>query len=328
MPPFRLTFASGPYDRFEALHDGSVRIEGVEIAGETMWPPRLIFDRLAGGDDFDISEFSCSEFIALRDWGKQPFVALPVFPSRMFRHGFICVRKDGPVREPRDLEGRRVGVPLYTQTAAIWIRGLLADEYGVDCASFRWIEGSVMQPGGHGDPSASPMRHPPAIEVNNTGRSLAELLAAGEIDAILGTFVDEAVAAYPEIVRLFPDFRAREADYFRRTGIFPIMHLVVLRRAVHEANPWLAARFFEAYGRAKVEAQRRLSSQNGQHVMLPWLLDDLAEIEQLFGGDPWPYGLAANRKTLATLVRYMREQGFTDGEIPVDDLFLPEFLAT
>ena len=128
MAPVRLALASGPYDRLAALHDGSVRIEGVEIAGETLWPPRLIFDRLAGGDAFDISEFSCSEFIALRDWGREPFVALPVFPSRVFRHGFICVRDGGPVRNPRDLEGRRVGVPLYTQTAAIWIRGLLAEE--------------------------------------------------------------------------------------------------------------------------------------------------------------------------------------------------------
>lgn len=325
MAAVRLTFASGPYDRFRALHDGAVRIEGVELSCETMWPPRLIFDRLAGGDDFDISEFSCSEFIALRDRGRDDFVALPVFPSRMFRHGFICVRAGGPVREARDLEGRRVGVPLYTQTAAIWIRGLLADEYGVDCARIRWVEGSVMQPGGHGDPSASPMRRAPPLEINDSGRSLADLLAAGEIDAILGTFVDEAVAAHPGIVRLFPDFRVCERAYFRRTGIFPIMHLMVIRRAVHEAYPWLARRLYDALVAAKAAARAALASQNGQHVMLPWLLDDLAEVNELFGGDAWPYGLAANRAALATLMRYMHEQGFIERQIPLDDLFLPGF---
>ncbi|MFM2129651.1 MAG: hypothetical protein RL477_1197 [Pseudomonadota bacterium] len=325
MAALRLTFASGPYDRFRALHDGTVTIEGVDLACETLWPPRLIFDRLAGGDDFDISEFSCSEFIALRDRGRDPFVAIPVFPSRVFRHGFICVRRDGPVREPRDLEGRRVGVPLYTQTAAIWARGLLADEYGVDCARIHWVEGSVMQPGRHGDPAASPMRRPPPIEINESGKSLAGLLLSGGIDAILGTFVDEAVASHPDIVRLFPDFRARESDYFRRTGVFPIMHLLVVRRAVHEAHPWLARRLFDACVAAKAEARSRLASQNGQHVMLPWLLADLAEIESLFGGDAWPYGLASNRATLVTLMRYMRKQGFIEREIPLEDLFLPGF---
>ncbi len=325
MAPVRLALASGPYDRLAALHDGSVRIEGVEIAGETLWPPRLIFDRLAGGDAFDISEFSCSEFIALRDWGREPFVALPVFPSRVFRHGFICVRDGGPVRNPRDLEGRRVGVPLYTQTAAIWIRGLLAEEYGVDLSRIHWVEGSVMQPGGHGDPSASPMRRPPPIEANTGGKSLAELLVAGEIDAILGTFVDEAVQTYPQIVRLFPDFRARERDYFRRTGVFPIMHLMVIRQAVHQAHPWLAARLFDACEQAKAVAHKRLRSQNAQHVMLPWLLDDLEDLAALFGGDPWPYGLAPNRATLETLVRYMHAQGFIERPIPVEELFLPGF---
>lgn len=321
----RLTFASGPYDRFQALADGTVAVEGVDLVCQTIWPPRLIFDRLAGGDDFDISEFSCSEFIALHDRGRDDFVALPVFPSRMFRHGFICVRKDGPVQAPRDLEGRRVGVPLYTQTAAIWIRGLLADEYGVDCNSLRWVEGAVMQPGGHGDPSASPMRQPPQIEINDTGRSLADLLLAGEIDAIIGTFVDEAVATHPGIRRLFPDFRERERDYFRRTGIFPAMHLVVIRRAIHEAYPWLARRFYDAIGRAKAVARARLASQNGQHLMLPWLLDDLIEVESLFGGDAWPYGLAPNRAMLTALVRYMHEQGFIERAIPIEDLFLPGF---
>ena len=320
--PLRLTFASGPYDRFAALHDGTVRIEGATLDPVALWPPRLIFDRVAGKREFDIAEFSCSEFIALTDWGTNPFVAIPVFPSRVFRHGFICVRRDGPVRAPGDLEGKRVGVPLYTLTAAIWIRGLLENEYGVDLSRIRWVQGNVMQPGAHGDPSASPMRRPPEIEINKSEKSLAELLVAGEIDAILGTFVDEAVNSHPDIVRLFPDYRTRERDYFRRTGVFPIMHLMTIRREVHEAHPWLAARLFRACEAAKAAARAKLASQNGQHVMLPWLLDDLGEVERLFGGDAWPYGLAPNRAALETLMRYMHQQAFIARPIPVDDLFV------
>lgn len=322
MASVSLSFASGPYDRFAALHDGTVKIEGVTLDPVALWPPRLIFDRFAGTQEFDISEFSCSEFIALTDWRTNPFVAIPVFPSRVFRHGFICVRRDGPVREPKDLEGRKVGVPLYTLTAAIWARGLLANEYGVDLSRLRWLEGAVMQPGSHGNPSASPMRYPPEIEVNKTGRSLAELLVAGEIDAILGTFVDEAVSTFPEIVRLFPDFRARERDYFRRTGVFPIMHLMAIRKDVHDRHPWLAARLLRACEQAKAVAREKLISQNGQHMMLPWLLDDLDEVERLFGGDAWPYGLAPNRATLETLMLYMHQQGFIERPMPVEDLFV------
>ena len=290
--PLRLTFASGPYDRFAALHDGTVRIEGVTLDPVALWPPRLIFDRVAGKREFDIAEFSCSEFIALTDWGTNPFVAIPVFPSRVFRHGFICVRRDGPVRAPGDLEGKRVGVPLYTLTAAIWIRGLLENDYGVDLSRIRWVQGNVMQPGAHGDPSASPMRHPPEIEINESDKSLAELLVAGEIDAILGTFVDEAVNSHPDIVRLFPDYRARERDYFRRTGVFPIMHLMTIRRDVHEAHPWLAPRLFRA-----CEAGQGCGAREA--CLAEWPARDAAVAARR----PWRGRAAVRRRRLALRTR-------------------------
>jgi 4,5-dihydroxyphthalate decarboxylase len=256
------------------------------------------------------------------DRGTASYIALPVFPSRVFRHGFICVNRNGGIAAPKDLEGKRIGVPLYTQTAAIWIRGLLEEEYGVDLSTIHWLQGAVMEAGGHGHPSASPMRRPPKIEINGTGRSLAELLAAGEIDAILGTFVDDAVRAYPDIVRLFADFRTVERDYFRRTGIFPMMHLMVLRRSLHDDEPWVAGALLRAFDDAKAEAQERMRDANAQRYMLPWLLADLEELDGIAGGDAFPYGIEPNRRALETLVRSMHRQGFIEREIPLEELFV------
>lgn len=323
MAPLKISFASGRYDRTEALRSGAVAIPGVVLEHIELWPPRLIFDRMAGGLEFDAAELSCSEYVCQVDRGESPFVALPVFPSRVFRHGFICVREGGGIGTPRDLEGRRIGVPLYTQTAAIWIRGLLADEYGVDLSGVRWVEGAVMEAGGHGHPAAPPMHRPVAVQTNETGRPLVDLLRAGEIDAILGTFVDEAVRGDSGIVRLIPDWRAAERDYFARTGIFPIMHLVAIRGTVHAAHGGLARQLFDALVAAKALAAARLRDSNAQRVMLPWMLADLEEVDALFGGDPWRYGLEANRTTLEALVRTMHRQGFISREIPLEELFLP-----
>lgn len=323
MARLKLTFASGRYDRLEALHNGAVPIDGIDLDHIELWPPRLVFDRLAGGEPFHLAEFSCSEYVGQVDRGGCPFIALPVFPSRVFRHGFICVNRRGGIGEPKDLEGKRIGVPLYTQTAAIWIRGLLQNDHGVDLSGVHWVEGAVMEAGGHGHPAAPPMRRPPRLETNDSGRPLVDLLLAGEIDAILGTFVDEACRHHPDIVRLFPDYRARERDYFARTGIFPIMHLVVIRRELNDRHPWVARRMLGAFEAAKRWAQTELRAANAQRYMLPWLLDDLDEVDAVFGGDAWPYGLQPNRRTLEALVNYMHQQGFIARRIPLEELFLP-----
>jgi 4,5-dihydroxyphthalate decarboxylase len=322
----KLTFASGKYDRFDALNDGRASVPGYQLEHIELWPPRLIFDRMAGAQEFDIAELSCSEYICLMDQSLKsgdacPFIALPVFPSRVFRHGFICVHRDGGITDAKQLEGKRIGVPLFTQTAAIWIRGLLAEEYGVDLKTIHWVEGSVTRPGPHGDPSAAEMFRPAEIEINETGRPLADLLAAGEIDAILGTFVDEAVRDHESIVRLFPNFREVERDYVRRTGIFPIMHLVVMRRDVSEQNPGLGAALVTCFETAKQIANDELRKSNAQRYSLPWLLDDIEELGDIFAGDAWPYGIEPNRKTLETLIGYMHAQGFISRVIPLEELF-------
>ena len=227
----RLTFACGLYDRMVPLYTGDVRPEGIDLDFLAIDSPREIFDRMAGAQAFDASEMSISEMITRISARQCPFVAIPAFPSRCFRHGFITVNRRA-VRAPKDLEGKRIGVALYTQTAAVFMRGLLAEDYGVDFSGVRWVEGAINQAAPHGRPTVLPVLRQVPITANDTGRSLSDLLAAGEIDAILGTSLPASIRTSPDVVRLFPDFREREKDYYRRTRIFPIMHTVAIRRDV------------------------------------------------------------------------------------------------
>ena len=283
---------------------------------------REIFDRMVGRREFDVAELSASEFVSLFGRGNCPFVALPVFPSRIFRHGFIFINAASGIAEAKQLEGRRVGVPLYTQTAAIWARGLLADEGGVDLSRIRWVQGAAEHAGTHGSPSAPPLLRPVAIEVNASGRSLGDLLADGGIDAYLGSRLLDLRAAGGRIARLYPDYRQRERNYFLRTGVFPIMHLIAIRRDVYERDPWIAASLNAAFEASKAVAMKRLRYGGSLATMLPWQLAELEEIDDVFGGDAFPYGVEANRATLETLVRYMHEQHFIDRPMPIDELFV------
>jgi 4,5-dihydroxyphthalate decarboxylase len=318
-----LTFACGPYDRMEALRTGVVEVEGIDLNYLNIQGPREIFDRMVGGLEFDLSELSSSEFISMTGAGKCPFVALPVFPSKAFRHGFVCVNRRAGIKTPRDLEGRRVGVPLYTQTAAIFIRGMLAHEYGVDLGKIRWVQGAVEKAGTHGTPHALPLLKPVPIEFNKTGKSLSDLLASGEIDAVLGSRLPDSLGRHPDVVRLFPDYRAVEREYYKKTRIHPIMHLVAIRKDVYEKNVWIANSLYKAFVEAKDRALAGMRFSGAQRYMLPWLFADIDEIDEVFGGDPWPYGVEANRPTLEALVTYMHEQHFIPKPLPVDELFLP-----
>jgi 4,5-dihydroxyphthalate decarboxylase len=317
-----LTFACGPYDRTDALKTGDVRVEGIDLNYLEIQGPREIFDRMVGGLEFDLSELSSSEFISMTGAGKCPFVALPVFPSKAFRHGFVCVNRRAGIKTPKDLEGKRVGVPLYTQTAAIFIRGMLAHEYGVDLGRIRWVQGAVEKAGTHGTPHALPLLKPVPIEFNNTGKSLSDLLAAGEIDAVLGSRLPDSLGRHPDVVRLFPDYRAVEREYYKKTRIHPIMHLVAIRKDVYEKNVWIANSLYKAFVEAKDRAVGGMRFSGAQRYMLPWLFADIDEIDEVFGGDPWPYGVEANRPTLEALVTYMHEQHFIPKPLAVDELFL------
>jgi 4,5-dihydroxyphthalate decarboxylase len=244
-----------------------------------------------------------------------------VFPSRLFRHSFIVVNSTR-IKRPGDLSGARIGVQLYTMTAAVWIRGLLQDELGVDLSTVEWIEGSLNSSDNYGHPTVLKSLDAVKITANTSGKSLNQLLVAGDIDAVIGAEVPPSLATEPHIKRLFPDFKQEEKTYYCKTGIFPIMHVVVLRREIYEKHPWVARSLYEALEESKRVARDRMLFMSALRYMLPWLQSDLEEIEEVFGGDPWPYGLEPNRKTLEALVKYLASQGMIDRVIPLEELFV------
>ena len=325
MSKLPLTFACGPYDRMEALNYGLIPVEGIDLNFIEIQAPREIFDRMVGSQEFDLSEMSLAEYITMTAKGTSPFIALPVFPSKAFRHAFICVNRGAGIREPKDLAGKRIGTPLYTQTAAIWIRGDLENIYGADLSDVQWIQGAVEKAGTHGDPPAPPqLSKPIKISSNTSDKSLSQMLADGEIDAVLGSRMPDSVRTHPDKVsHLFPDFREEEKRYYQEHRIHPIMHCVVIRRDIYESNKWIAQSLYKAFLAAKDWAIDQMYFSGAQKYMLPWLFDDLREIDNVFGGDPWPYGIEENRPTLEALVKYMRQQNFIAEEIGLEDLFAP-----
>ncbi len=322
MPDLKLNFACGLYDRMLALYTGDVSPEGIDLQFQVEDSPRVIFDRMAGELAFDMAEFSASEYISQRGRGDCPFVALPVFPSKLFRHGFICINTTKGINAPADLAGKRIGVPLYTMTAAVFNRGFMQHDCGIDLDTIQWVQGSVNYTGSHGNPSAPPLLKDINIEVNETGKPLSQLLAEGEIDATIGSTIPDSLGAHPDVARLFPDYRAAERDYYQRTKIHPIMHVLAIKRDIYEANPWIAQPLYEAFTKSKDLALEKLRYSGSSRYMLPFLRADLDEIDEVFDGDPWPYGIEANRPTLEALVTYMVDQGLIADPIPLDELFI------
>ena len=317
-----MTFACGLYDRMIALRTGEVQPEGIDLNFINVDNPRELFDRMVGKLEFDASEMSSSEYVSRFAAGDCPFVALPVFASRVFRHGFIAVDKR-QVRSPKDLEGKRIGVQLYTMTAAIWIRGLLQHQYGVDLSTIQWVEGAMETPTRHGSPTVLPPLKPVSIVENQSGKSLGQLLEDGEIAATIGADLPTAYGRNPNVARLFPDFVERERDHYKRTKIYPIMHLVAIKKSVYEKYPFVATSLFNAFQRAKEIALVRMYNQRALRYMMPWLPRDIDEIHEFFGGDPWPYGVEENRPTLEALVQYLQDQHLTDWKPKLEELFAP-----
>jgi 4,5-dihydroxyphthalate decarboxylase len=322
--------ACGLYDRMIDIYRGAVAPDGIElnfIDLDGSAGAREIFDRMAGKFEFDLAEFSGSEFIARRQAGDDSFVAIPVFPSRVFRHGMITVNKSRGIIEPKDLEGRRVGVPIYSMSAAIWICGQLQSDYQVDLSTITWVEGAVDAPGPHGSPNLLPLVKKVDIEENTTGKSLSSLLEDGGenggIDALIGTVLPRSYFESPDIVRLFPNYREIERDYYRRTRIFPIMHLIAIRRDVYERHPFIASSLFDAFCESKDRARARMRDLGTLQYMLPWMTDDIDEIDDVFDGDAWPYGIEPNRPTLEAFVAYLVTQGIIKSPIAIEELFVP-----
>ena len=248
MSRLSLTFACGPYDRMHALYDGSVQVEGVDLRCLPIGQPMEVFSRMLKNEDFDVAEMSLTHCFTLRASGKARFVTLPVFPSRMFRHGFIFINAKAGIRSPKDLEGKRIGVQGYQMTAAVWIRGMLHAEYGVSFDKVRWLEGGVNERGVPGGATTSMRPGGKRLDIGPIApdRTLGEMLATGEIDALIGAVRPDTLDTSPDVARLFPDYHPLEVEYFRRTGIFPAMHALVIREELYRQHRWLGTSLYKA----------------------------------------------------------------------------------
>ena len=317
----RLRFNGVAYDRTLPLISGEVQPEGIELEYVTDLP-NAIFRRMFATEEFDASELSSSNFIIERARGDQRFVALPVFPSRVFRHNSMYVNVDAGIDQPQDLVGRRVGIPEYLQTANFWARGILQDEYGVRPEDLRWVRG---------DTEKLKLPLPTNLDITQAppGRTLSDLLEAGEIDALISPRKPACIEARsPRVRRLFPDYPQVEAEYYHRTGHFPIMHLVAIRRHVYERDRSIARRLYDAFVEAKRRAYVGLAEGVFLTTSLPLQIAYAEESRATFGDDPFPYGTAANRHTLSAVARYVHEQGMADRVLDVEEIIVPELLDT
>ncbi len=279
---------------------GEVEPEGIMLNYIALSPPE-IFWRMVRFEEFDASELSCATYFTLRSRGDERFIAIPVFPSRSFRHSGIYVNTAAGIRAPADLKGKRLGCAEYHMTMAVWVRALLQHEYGVLASDMRWVLGGLEEPGRREKIDAAAPAGV-AVERAPSDRSLAQLLDCGDIDALLSPSLPSVfVAGAPRVARLFPDYARVEADYYRRTRIFPIMHTVVLRRALYERDPWAAVSLYKAFGRAKELAFERIYDSDALPVSLAWTVAYVEEERALRGEDLWAYGFAANRPTLEAL---------------------------
>ena len=327
MKKLRLTLGCWNYDRTRALQDGRVRPDGIDLIYLDM-PVEETFFRMLRHREFDVAEMSLSSYTVSLFREPQPFIAIPVFPSRFFRHSSIYVSTAADIREPRDLIGKRIGNPEYQMTAPVWIRGILADEYGVPVDSVTYVTGGEEEPG---RAEKLALELPPNIRVEPIGpaQTLAQMLADGEIAALQTARMPSTYAAGDgRVRRLFEDFVDVEKAYFRRTGIFPIMHTVVIRRDVYERSPWVAQALYKAFCAAQRIAYDDLRQTAALKTMLPWLIAHVDEARHELGDDFWPYGLARNRATLATFLRYHHAQGLSKRLLEPEALFAPETLES
>ena len=320
-----LSVAIGDYDRTRPLVDGSVQIDGVDPVYLQLSPEEIFF-RAFRHADFDICELSLSSFTLRTARGDNPYIGVPVFPSRAFRHTSIVVRTDRGIDRPADLKGRRVGTPEYQLTACVWARALLEDDFDVKPSDIVWVRGGMEQPGRI---EKIDLKLPPGVRLESAaaGRTLSAMLAAGEIDGIVSPRLPSCFERGQENVDwLFRDPTAAAADYFRRTGIFPIMHLVGIRRTLVERHPWLPATVAKAFGEAKAVALAHLADTSASKVTLPFVEEQLRAARRLLGADFWSYGLEPNRKVLDTFLAAHHAQGLSPRRVSVEELFHPASL--
>ena len=327
----KLSIGAYTYEHTEALFDGRVTIDGADAAFETAPLISDVFRRMAEGR-YDVAEFGLTYFLRTFDLDDAPFLALPIFPNRNFRHSAVFVNTAAGIEKPQDLAGKTIGeFALYGHDAGVWPKGILSDEYGVTADQCRWVIGGTDHPIPSFDWIPQPV--PAGVDVRHAaeGQTLGAMLESGEIDALISVDVPRSVlTGSTKVARLFPDYETAERDYYRRTGIFPPMHIIAVRKELAQRTDLLRS-VYRAFGEAKELAERRyLDDAPKQHMSLitPWFSKHFEDNRRLLGEDWWPYGLRANRKAVDTFLRYHHEQGLSKRLLSSEDIFVPEFLDT
>ena len=320
-----LSFACPPYDRILPLARGEIVPQGIRLNYLAL-EVEEVFWRQLRNKEFDVSESSLSSYVMLRSRGDQRFMAIPVFTSRFFRHSCVFVNTQKGIQRPQDLKGRVVGLPEYQITAVVWLRGIFQDEYGVFPRDVRWRSGGEEEPGRK---EKIKLDLPSEIELQPIPpeKYLSKMLDEGEVDAL---FAARAPSCFrngsPNVARLFKNPREEEELYFRKTGIFPIMHTIIIQREIYEKHSWIAMELYKAFSEAKKLVIGNYSHTEALHATLPWIHDELDRTEKIMGDDWWPYGISKNRHVLETFLRYHHEQGLSKKLMTIEELFAPETL--
>lgn len=325
MSRLTLSIAMGDYDRTRAIHDGRVQIDGVDPVTMLLSPEEMFF-RVFRHEAFDVSEMSFSSYCVKVARGDSSYVAIPVFLSRAFRHTSVYVRTDRGIDRPEDLRGRRIGIAEYQLSANVWARGILEEDHGVKPSEVTWVRGG-MNTAGRPEKIALTLPGDVTVEAAPEGATLDAMLAAGEIDGFMGPRAPRCFdEGHPHVGRLFSDSIAAAEDYFRRTRIFPVMHLLGLRKDLAEAHPWLPGALLKAFTEAKAVAEEALADTSATKVTMPFVEDTLARARALMGPDPWSYGLAPNRHVLEAFLGYHHAQGLSPRLLAPEELFHPATL--
>jgi 4,5-dihydroxyphthalate decarboxylase len=315
-----LSLACCDYDRCHALINGRVKVDGIDLV-PTPIEPEEAFHRAFQFQEFDISELSLSSYTMLTSRGDSPYVGIPAFVSRLFRHSGIYIRTDRGIDDPSKLSGLKIGLPEYQITAVVWIRGILEEEFGVKLDSILWRQGGLEDAGRE---ERAPLSLPSNIDLESipADRNLSDMLEKGEIDALVSARAPSCfLRGAPHVDRLFPDFKAAEQDYYSRTNIFPIMHLIGIRRSIYEQHPWIAVNLLKAFNEAKDHAMYEIGQIGHLFSSLPWSIAAHQETIRLMGENFWPYGIASNRATLNKFLDYHHTQGLSKRRVTIEEMF-------
>lgn len=326
MNKIELTLACEEYDRTDALREGKIQPEGINLIYLSL-SPQETFWRMTRHLDFDVAEMSLAAYIIAKSRGENRIIAIPVFPSREFRHSAIYINVNSKIVKPQDLRGKKVGVPEYQLTAVVWARGIIQNEYGVSPEEIDWFTGGQEEAGRE---ERIELKKPPGVSIEPIpkGRTLSGMLDEGELDAVMTPLLPSVFARRsPRVRRLFQNFREVEREFYKRTGVSPIMHTLSMKTSLYEKYPWISQSLYKAFCQSRDEAIKRLYDTNALRITLPWVVAEVEEEEATFaGGDIWPYGVEPNRETIETFIGYLAQQKLLEREVRIEELFAPNTL--